>query len=103
MTSRRMTTSIWLMLFLVVTVLLRAQDETPTKVTDQNRSGDLPFSSSVGTDAEHVVIAGGNLVVNIPMLSVPGRGMPFNFGLWYDNRFLTVAMRSTPTNHQIWH
>ena len=33
-------------LFLMAT-RAAAQDETPTKVTDQNRSGDLPFSSTV--------------------------------------------------------
>ncbi len=79
-----------------------AQDEMPTRVTDQNRSGDLPFSATVGTDLEHVVIAGGNLTVNIPFANVPGRGMPFSFGLWYDARFLVVGLRSMPSNHEIW-
>src|SRR5258708_11248768 len=63
---------------------LRAQDETPTTVTVQNRSGDLPFSSSIGTDVEHVDVASGNLIVHIPFTSVKGRGMDFNFVLNYD-------------------
>src|SRR3954468_11203858 len=80
----------------------RAQDETPTKVTDQNRSGDLPFSTTVGSDVEHVVVSSGNLVVTIPILGVPGRGMPFNFALRYDGRLFVTALRTTPNNHQIW-
>lgn len=71
-----------------------AQDETPIAVTNQNRSGDLPFSSSVGTDVERVDPVSGNLIVTIPIASIPGRGMGFNFGLRYDARFLVAATRS---------
>src|SRR6266568_4893961 len=68
-----------------------AQDEIPTKVTDQNRSGDLPFSTTVGTGVEHVVVSSGNLTVNIPIAHVPGRGMDFNYVLRYDGRYLVVS------------
>src|SRR6266850_4483988 len=67
-----------------------AQDETPIAVTNQNRSGDLPFSMSVGTDIERVDPSSGNLIVTLPIASIPGRGMEFNFGLRYDARFLVV-------------
>ena len=49
---------------------LFAQDETPTKVNVQNRAGDLPFSTSVGTEVEHVDLASGDLVVHIPIAHV---------------------------------
>ncbi len=52
---------------------MAAQDETPTAVTVQNRTGDLPFSQTVGTGAEHVDIGSGNLIVDIPIISTPGR------------------------------
>src|SRR5215471_17435067 len=92
-----------LVLFALVPCL-RGQDETPTKVTEQNRSGDLPFSGFVGTDVERVQIANGNLVVNIPVESVPGRaGTGFKFGVWYDNRFWTAATRSGGgVSFQVW-
>src|SRR5437667_11968325 len=72
---------------------LRAQDETPTTITVQNRSGDLPFSSSIGTDIEHVDVASGNLIIHIPFTSVKGRGMDFNFGLNYDARYWIAGTR----------
>ena len=46
-----------------------AQDETPTSVTVQNRTGDLPFSQTVGTGVEHVDIGSGNLIVDFPIVS----------------------------------
>ena len=70
-----------------------AQDETPTAVTNQNRTGDLPFSTSVGPDVEHVDVASGNLIVRIPITSVPGRGMGYNFALNYDAMLWAVATR----------
>lgn len=80
-----------------------AQDEIPTRVTQQNRSGDLPFQSTVGTDVEKVDIATGNLTLHIPLVSVPGRGMGYAFSLEYDARFLVVASRSmTPAQYHKW-
>ena len=82
---------------------LLAQDETPTAVTVQNRSGDLPFSSSVGSGVEHVDLMSGNLTVDIPISQVPGRGLDYNFNLLYDARWLVVATRGGPTNTlQLW-
>ena len=80
------------------------QDETPTSVTVQNRSGDLPFSMSVGSDIEHVDVGSGNLVVHIPLSSVKGRGLDFNFGLNYDARYWVTATRQVAPNppFQIW-
>jgi hypothetical protein len=82
----------------------RAQDETPTAVTVQNRSGDLPFSSSIGTDIEHVDVSSGNLIVHIPFTSVKGRGSSFDFGLNYDARYWVTGTRKLPGQgpSQIW-
>lgn len=74
---------------------VHAQDETPTAVTVQNESGDLPFSTTVGTSLEHVVVTTGNLVVNIPIAELPGRHGTFNFGLHYDGRYLIAAQHGT--------
>lgn len=80
-----------------------AQDETPTKITSQNRAGDLPFSSSIGTDIEHVDAVSGSLSVRIPLTSVPGRGMNFNFALRSDGGFWTVATRTVSgSTWQLW-
>src|SRR5438445_4492006 len=81
-----------------------AQDETPIGVTNQNRSGDLPFSTSIGTDIERVDVSSGNLIVTNPIASIPGRGMSFNFPLRYDARFWVTATRTDGNGHpyQIW-
>src|SRR5579864_1785676 len=80
----------------------QAQDEIPTAITDQNRTGDLPFSTVVGTNIEHVVVASGDLVVNIPIVHVRGRnGLDFDFGLHYDGRLLDLVQRG-PSNTNIW-
>lgn len=81
---------------------LLAQDEAPTQITPQNRSGELPFSAAVGTDVEHVDIAGGNLVVNIPILHSPGRGMNYNFDLTWDARFWVEATRGGASPFELW-
>src|SRR5437899_3100834 len=72
---------------------LFAQDETPTRVTNQNRSGELPFSSSIGTAVEHVDAASGGLHVRIPLFSVPGRGMDSSLALRFDSTFWVTASR----------
>src|SRR6476646_5778541 len=79
----------------------QAHDETPTAVTVQNRTGDLPFSQTVGTGMEHVDIGSGNLIVNVPILSLPGRHMPFNYALRYNALFWTVATRTQPNGQQV--
>ena len=80
--------------FILLSVsLLFAQDETPTKVTVQNRIGDLPFSSSIGSGIEHVDLASGNLNIEIPLISRPGRGLDANVSLRYNSKFLVVAQR----------
>jgi hypothetical protein len=95
--------------FLLTTAILfaalyaSAQDETPTAVTGQNRTGDLPFSQTIGTGVEHVDIGSGNLIVDIPIISVPGRHMPFNYGLRYNALFWTVKLRDIPGGlYQVW-
>src|SRR5437016_5295303 len=79
-----------------------AQDEVPTKVTVQNRSGELPFSAAIGTGIESVDAASGNLMVTIPILSAPGRGMNYNFDLVYDARFWIAATRGADRPFELW-
>lgn len=92
-----------LVLLVAVALPLTAQDETPTKVTNQNRTGPLPFSTSIGTDVESVDLSSGNLSIRIPIASVPGRGMNYTFGVRYDASSWMVATRkSGSTNYQKW-
>lgn len=72
-----------------------AQDEIPTEITIQNRTGDLPVSTAIGTDIEHVEPATGNLIVRIPFVDIPGRKNKFSFGLNYDAAFLTSSQRAS--------
>jgi RHS repeat-associated protein len=44
-----------------------------------------------------VDIGSGNLILDVPIISLPGRHMPFNYGLRYNALFWTVATR-TQTN-----
>ncbi len=67
--------------------------ETPTRVKDQNRAGDLPFSTSVGTDIERVDLSTGNLIVEIPILAVPGRSMDLDLKLRYNALYWLPATR----------
>jgi hypothetical protein len=82
----------------------KAQGELPTRVTAQNRVGDLPFSTTIGTDIESVDVASGNLSVKIPILSLPGRGMPLQFFLRFNSKILVAANRADSMSNpfQIW-
>jgi len=67
-----------------------AQDDIPTKVTDQNRSGEMPFSTSIGTQIEHVDVGSAALNIVVPIVKFPGRnGMDFEFSLhWNSNQYM---------------
>jgi RHS repeat-associated protein len=94
--NRRLLTGLAMISVFICSVSsVKAQDETPTAVTDQNRSGDLPFSGVIGSDIEHVVVTTGDLVVNIPIADLPGRGGRFHFALRYDGRYLVTALRGS--------
>jgi hypothetical protein len=82
-----------LIVLLVLTLPLLAQDETPTRVTIQNRAGDMPFSSSIGSGIEHVDVATGALSVQIPIISRPGRGINSGLSLRYNGKFLVLGQR----------
>jgi RHS repeat-associated protein len=71
-------------------VHLVAQDSVPTVVTINNRTGDLPYSSQIGSQFEHVELSSGNLIVTIPFLSLPGRGMSFDYGIRYDAAYWII-------------
>lgn len=90
----------FLLLFALLGVLIatsaNCQDIAPTKITDQNATGNIPFSGSIGTEIEHVDLATGNLIVNIPIIHVPGRGgLDFDFAVRYDARFLVPNIGTT--------
>src|SRR5258708_6748318 len=76
-----------LVLAILVVPAVAVDYEAPTKVDNQNRTGDLPFSTSVGTDIEHIDVGSGSLIVTIPIVSLPGRQMPFNFALRWEGMF----------------
>jgi hypothetical protein len=95
----------WMLAFaLFCSVSLPAQnDETPLKVTNQNRTGPLPFSSTIGTDIESVDASSGNLIVRIPITGVQGRGVDFKLALRYDALFWAVGTYSNGGGtSQIW-
>jgi RHS repeat-associated protein len=83
-----------LLLVILLASSVLAQDETPKTVNNQNRSGDLPFSSSVGTGVESVDIATGHLSIRIPFVAVPGRGTNYRLGLRYESGYWAAALRS---------
>src|ERR1700692_4066652 len=82
-----------ILLVIALAVVVAAQDETPLQVTNQNRSGDLPFSTSIGTGAEQVDVASGTLKIRIPIISIKGRGLDYKFMLRYDTAFWATATR----------
>src|SRR5436190_9543780 len=92
--------TIFIALFLCAAPVSWAQDEIPTRVNAQNRTGDLPFSATIGSDIEHVDLASGNLVVKIPIVSSAGRGMDFEFGLVYNAMLWATAPRIDATGQQ---
>ena len=84
----------WIVAVFTLTVATLCQtDEIPTRVTDQNRTGDLPFSATVGTDIESVDIATGALHVRVPIVQVKGRGLDYDFHLYYDSNVFVLASR----------
>jgi len=88
-------------LVLMATLAL-GQDETPKEVNDQNRSGDLPFSASIGNDAESVNIASGHLSISIPFVSLPGRRTNYHLGIRYESGFWSAAARNIQTLQYLW-
>jgi RHS repeat-associated protein len=78
---------------LLFSVIAFAQNEIPTRITNQNRIGDLPYSTSIGTDIEHVDMATGALNVNIPIWSVPGRA-DASLSFHWSSNYLVAASRT---------
>ena len=74
----------------IIACVVRAQIN-PQTVSDQNRTGDLPFSATIGTDVESVDLATGNLTVKIPFIDLKGRGLPYGFMLHYNANFWQVG------------
>ena len=74
------------------TTIASGQTMTPTTITDSNRMGKLPFSTTIGTTVEHVDLASGALNVDIPLFSVPGRGLSTGASLHYSSNIYNVAI-----------
>ena len=72
-------------------VIAFAQDEVPTRITNQNHIGDLPYSTTIGTDIEHVDMSTGALNINIPIWDVPGRADASLAFHWSSNYFTAGA------------
>lgn len=77
----------------ILSVNAFAQDETPTHVNNQNRTGSMPFSSSIGTEVEHVDLGSGSLSVRVPIVSTPGRGINAYLKLRYDSAYWVASQR----------
>ena len=91
-----------LSLFLVITSTAAAQGEIPTRITLQNRAGELPFSTSIGTSVEHVDASTGTLNVRIPIVSVPGRGMGAGLYLQFNSNYFLMAPRTDSSGAPYW-
>jgi RHS repeat-associated protein len=77
-----------------------AQDEVPTRITNQNRIGDLPYSTSIGTEIEHVDMATGALNVNIPIWSIPGRA-DASLALHWSSNYWVAASRTDSVGNSL--
>src|SRR6266403_5881549 len=66
--------------------LLHAQPAPPTQITPSNDTRTNPYGS-YSTDAGNVSLSNGNLNLNIPIVSLPGRnGHNFVLALQYDSK-----------------
>ena len=68
-------------------VVATAQDAVPTAITLSNSTGDQPYSTQIGSSTEHIELSNGNLIITIPIVSVPGRKLDFDYALRYDAAF----------------
>jgi RHS repeat-associated protein len=86
---------------LIVLVQLAVAQEVPTQVTDQNRTGDLPFSSSIGTGIEHVDLLTGGLHINLPIENIPNR-FDYHLSYHWDSNYFLLAMRLDGLGRPFW-
>jgi RHS repeat-associated protein len=68
----------------------------PTAVTDQNRTGPMPYTASMGTGVENVDLSTGNLSIRIPLVHVNSRGKDYDITLQYDGNYWSPL--SIPNN-----
>src|SRR6266550_953716 len=67
-------------------ISLRAQTVPPAQITPSNDTGTNPYGS-YSTDAGNISLSNGNLNLNIPIISLPGRnGHNFVLALQYDSK-----------------
>ena len=88
-----------LALALIGATHLVAQDIIPAAVTDQNRTGPLPFSSTIQGPVDSVDLGSGGLTVNIPLARVKGRGMDYNLVLRYSSLFWAMNQYTLNNNN----
>jgi RHS repeat-associated protein len=75
-----------------------AHAQSPPTITPDDQMGFMPYVSYHGGDIDHVNIATGNLVVNLPFLSYPQRGnsLKAQFDLMYNGHPLQVQNVCAP-------
>src|ERR1700726_5271315 len=88
--------------FLAQARAVHGQSEIPTRVTSQNRTGELPFTTNIGTAIEHVDGATGTLNVRIPIISTPGRGMDASLYFQFNSNYFLLAPRIDGLGHPFW-
>jgi RHS repeat-associated protein len=82
---------------LVLAGAASAQDIFPAAVTDQNRTGPLPFSATISGPDDSVDLSSGGLTITIPLARVKGRGMDYDLVLRYSS--LVWAMNEYTLNN----
>ncbi len=82
-------------------ISLQAQIVPPTQITPSNDTGTNPFGS-YSTDAGNINLSNGNLNLNIPLVSLPGRnGHDFVLSLQYDSKIWTPSAAYSNTGEDI--
>jgi RHS repeat-associated protein len=76
-----------------------AQSAPPTQITPSNDTGDKPFVS-YASDTGSVNLANGNLSLNIPLVTLPGRnGLNFTLALQYNSKVWSPSSRVIDANN----
>lgn len=74
----------------------------PTQIDPGNLTGIMPYNTYGGT-RENVSLATGDLNLQIPLASLPGRnGLDFTLGLVYDSKTWSIHSFIDPTGHTLY-
>src|SRR3982750_219700 len=75
--------------FLLSSNAIVAAQANPTQVTSSNDTGMRPYQTYAGAH-ENINLSNGNLSLDIPLLSLPGRnGFNLNFAVHYNSKIWT--------------